>query len=70
MGTPSGQSGAGRRSTEAEDDATKVGADTASGGGVIRQAAAVYPYLEKDDIREALAYAAWRVKETEVPLGK
>ena len=70
MGTPSGQSGAGRRSTEAEDGATKVGADAASGGGVTRQAAAVYPYLEKDDIREAPAYAAWRVEETEVPLGK
>ncbi len=22
-----------------------------------------YPYLEEDDIREALAYAAWRVEE-------
>jgi uncharacterized protein (DUF433 family) len=31
---------------------------------------AAYPYLEEDDIREALAYAAWRVEETEVPLGK
>ena len=27
-----------------------------------------YPYLEKDDIREALAYAAWRADEMEVPL--
>jgi uncharacterized protein (DUF433 family) len=27
-----------------------------------------YPYLEADDIREALAYAAWRVEEVEVPL--
>jgi uncharacterized protein (DUF433 family) len=27
-----------------------------------------YPYLEEDDIREALAYAAWRVEEVEVPL--
>ena len=27
-----------------------------------------YPYLERDDIREALAYAAWRVEEIEVPL--
>jgi uncharacterized protein (DUF433 family) len=27
-----------------------------------------YPYLEEDDIREALAYAAWRVEELEVPL--
>jgi uncharacterized protein (DUF433 family) len=31
---------------------------------------AAYPYLEEADIREALAYAAWRVEETEVPLGK
>jgi uncharacterized protein (DUF433 family) len=28
-----------------------------------------YPYLEEEDIREALAYAAWRVEETEVPVG-
>ena len=27
-----------------------------------------YPYLEKEDIREALAYAAWRMEEFEVPL--
>ena len=29
----------------------------------------LYPYLIEDDIREALAYAAWRVEEVEVPLG-
>jgi uncharacterized protein (DUF433 family) len=28
-----------------------------------------YPYLEEEDIREALAYAAWRVEESEVPVG-
>jgi len=28
-----------------------------------------YPYLEEPDIREALAYAAWRVEEVDVPLG-
>ncbi len=28
----------------------------------------VYPYLEKEDIREALSYAAWKAKEIEVPL--
>lgn len=28
----------------------------------------LYPYLAEDDIREALAYAAWRVEELEVPL--
>lgn len=27
-----------------------------------------YPYLEAEDIREALTYAAWRVEEIEVPL--
>ena len=27
-----------------------------------------YPYLEEEDVREALAYAAWRVEEVEVPL--
>ncbi len=29
---------------------------------------AAYPYLEEADIRQALAYAAWRVEEFEVPL--
>jgi uncharacterized protein (DUF433 family) len=27
-----------------------------------------YPYLEEEDIRQALAYAAWRVEEIDVPL--
>jgi len=27
-----------------------------------------YPYLEEEDIREALAYAAWRAEEMEAPL--
>ena len=27
-----------------------------------------YPYLELDDIREALSYAAWRLEELEVPI--
>ena len=27
-----------------------------------------YPYLEQDDIRQALTYAAWRVEEIELPL--
>ncbi|MDI6792545.1 MAG: DUF433 domain-containing protein [bacterium] len=27
-----------------------------------------YPYLEEEDIHEALAYAAWRAEEIEVPL--
>ena len=29
---------------------------------------AAYPYLEEGDIRQALAYAAWRVEEIEIPL--
>ena len=28
----------------------------------------LYPYLTEEDIREALAYAAWRVEEREVTL--
>lgn len=27
-----------------------------------------YPYLEEEDLREALTYAAWRVEEIEAPL--
>ena len=29
---------------------------------------ALYPYLEREDISAALAYAAWRSEETELPL--
>ena len=29
-----------------------------------------YPYLEADDIREALAFAAWRIEEIEVSLAR
>ena len=39
-------------------------------GRTIPEILAAYPYLEADDIREALSYAAWRVEETEVPLRK
>jgi uncharacterized protein (DUF433 family) len=28
----------------------------------------LYPYLEEEDIREALSYAAWRAMEIELPL--
>ncbi len=28
----------------------------------------LYPYLEEEDIRQALRYAAWRAEEIEVPL--
>lgn len=27
-----------------------------------------YPYLEADDVQEALLYAAWRVEERDLPL--
>jgi uncharacterized protein (DUF433 family) len=39
----------------------------ASGHG-FSEILAAYPYLEDEDIRQALAYAAWRVEEIEVPL--
>jgi uncharacterized protein (DUF433 family) len=29
-----------------------------------------YPHLEEADIREALAYAAWRAEELDVPLAQ
>ncbi len=28
----------------------------------------LYPYLEKEDITQALTYAAWRTEEVEIPL--
>jgi len=28
----------------------------------------LYPYLEEEDIHEALAYAAWRAEEIDVPV--
>ncbi len=28
----------------------------------------LYPYIEQQDIHQALSYAAWRVEEFEVPL--
>jgi uncharacterized protein (DUF433 family) len=31
---------------------------------------AAYPYLEPDDISAALAYAAWRTEEVELPLAQ
>jgi uncharacterized protein (DUF433 family) len=37
-------------------------------GTSIPEILAAYPYLEEEDIRQALAYAAWRVEEYEVPL--
>ena len=37
-------------------------------GHSIRDILKAYPYLEEEDIREALAYAAWRAEEIEMPL--
>ncbi|VAX06641.1 hypothetical protein MNBD_GAMMA26-415 [hydrothermal vent metagenome] len=28
----------------------------------------MYPYLEREDIQQALAYAAWRSEEIDIPL--
>ncbi|GMV92059.1 MAG: hypothetical protein AMXMBFR82_18370 [Candidatus Hydrogenedentota bacterium] len=30
----------------------------------------LYPYLEAEDIKEALSYAAWRSEEVEVPVNR
>jgi uncharacterized protein (DUF433 family) len=30
----------------------------------------LYPYLEPDDIRQALSYAAWRAEEIEIAIGR
>jgi uncharacterized protein (DUF433 family) len=37
-------------------------------GHSVEEILAAYPYLEEADIYQALAYAAWRVEEVEVPL--
>jgi uncharacterized protein (DUF433 family) len=37
-------------------------------GHTINAILAAYPYLEEQDVYQALAYAAWRVEEVEVPL--
>jgi uncharacterized protein (DUF433 family) len=34
----------------------------------IKEILEAYPYLERDDIHEALSYAAWRAEEVEIPL--
>lgn len=38
-------------------------------GHSIAEILQAYPYLEEEDLRQALAYAAWRVEEIEAPLG-
>jgi uncharacterized protein (DUF433 family) len=37
-------------------------------GETIDDILAAYPYLEREDIMEALSYAAWRAEEREIPL--
>ncbi|MCK9377911.1 MAG: DUF433 domain-containing protein [Syntrophobacterales bacterium] len=37
-------------------------------GKTVDQVLGDYPYLERQDILEALSYAAWRAEEREVPL--
>ena len=37
-------------------------------GSSTEQILAAYPYLEAEDVREALVYAAWRSEEREAPL--
>jgi len=37
-------------------------------GLTIDQLLAAYPYLDRDDVLEALRYAAWRAQEREVAL--
>ena len=39
-------------------------------GKLNREILELYPYLEEDDIAEALAYAAWRVEEIDAPLNR
>lgn len=40
----------------------------AASGKTVDEVLADYPYLEREDILEALSYAAWRAEEREVPL--
>ena len=37
-------------------------------GKTVDEVLADYPYLAREDILEALSYAAWRAEEREVPL--
>jgi uncharacterized protein (DUF433 family) len=37
-------------------------------GHTLAEILKAYPYLEEADFREALAYAAWRAEEAELPL--
>lgn len=37
-------------------------------GRMTEQILALYPYLESEDVTQALRYAAWRAEEIELPL--
>ena len=37
-------------------------------GRTAEEILAAYPYLEREDIQQALRYAAWRAEEIELPL--
>ena len=37
-------------------------------GKSIEDVLEAYPYLEREDVLEALAYAAWRAEEMELPM--
>ena len=37
-------------------------------GQTAEEILSAYPYLERDDIQAALAYAAWRTEEIDLPL--
>lgn len=37
-------------------------------GRTVEEVLAAYPYLEREDVQAALAYAAWRTQESEIPL--
>lgn len=37
-------------------------------GVTSKEIADLYPYLEEEDVRAALLFAAWRAKEYEIPL--
>lgn len=39
-------------------------------GHAVEEILRAYPYLEAEDVTEALSYAAWRAEEVEVPLGQ
>jgi uncharacterized protein (DUF433 family) len=37
-------------------------------GKAIEEVLAAYPYIEREDVLQALTYAAWRSEEQELPL--